>query len=362
LSCIEANILKQEMLSLGGDVAVARDTLTGKIKKTDCLIMGTLSQYNRLKEKLNNQPFGLSRLAVELSRGISNYQRSDFSLNLGRYKFKIKEGKAYICAIVNLTPDSFSGDGFYKTGFVSSSYAAGRIADSVEKMVEQGADMVDIGAESTRPQAKPVSLKDELARSIPVIKKLAKRIKVPISIDTYKPEVAQAALDNGVSVINDISGFRDSRMLKVASGSKCGIVIMHCKGTPRNMQNNPRYACVIEEIIGYLDNAVKKASGAGISRERIIVDPGIGFGKTAEHNLEIVKNLKEFKVLGQPVLIGVSRKSFIGKVLNSDVNERLYGTLAANIWARKNGASFLRVHDVSQTKQAVQVIDAIENI
>ncbi len=369
ISCITANILKQEMLSLGGDVAVARDALTGKARKTDCLLMATLSQFNRLVEKLNRQPFGLGRLAHDLSDSIANYQKDEFNLNLGRYKLALWQDRTYIMGIVNLAPDSFSGDGLYKgqspTGGGAPNHQIGlgayvdRVVDFVEKMVDDGADIVDIGGESTRPGAKPISAKEELQRTIPVIKKIAKIIKVPISIDTCKPEVARHALDNGAVMVNDITGLRNNKMAKIISKSKAGVVLMHMKGNPRTMQNNPVYKSLIDELIEYLDRAINEAVAWGIDRERIIVDPGIGFGKTLEHNLEILKRLKEFKILGRPLLVGPSRKSFLGKILDTGPKARIFGTVSACVSAVRNGANIVRVHDVKAVKQALKVSEAI---
>ena len=367
ISCITANILKQEMLSLGGDVAVARGALTGKSKKTDCLLMATLSQFNHFVEKLNRQPFGLDRLAHDLSDSLDNYQKDKFNLNLGRYKLALKEDRTYIMGVVNITPDSFSGDGLYKGLSATSlnrSQTKGtvpdRVSDFVAKMVEDGADIIDIGGESTRPGAWPVPVKEELKRTIPVIKKIAKKIKIPISIDTYKPEVARQALDNGAVMVNNITGL-NNKMAKIVSKYKAGVVLMHMKGNPRTMQNNPVYASLIDEVTEYLDRAINRAVAWGVDREKIIVDPGIGFGKALEHNLEILNRLKEFKILGRPLLVGPSRKSFIGKILNAGPQERAFGTVSACILAAKNGANMVRVHDVLAVKQAIKVLNAINN-
>ena len=359
ISNIAANILKQEMLSLGGDAAIARDALTGKTKKTDCLVMGSLAQLIRLNDKLNRQPFGLSNLAKDLSQALSNYQKNNFILNLGKHKLNLSQ-RTLIMGIANLTPDSFSGDGLYKLPADSCQLSA--TVDFVEKMADDGADIIDIGGESSRPGAKLLSIKEELSRVIPAIKNLAKKIKVPISIDTYKPEVANEALDNGAVIVNDITGLRNLKMAKLIAKYKAGVVIMHMKGNPRTMQINPEYESLIDEIIEFLDKAINRAQGAGINRERIIIDPGIGFGKTLEHNLEILKRLREFKVLGKPILAGPSRKSFIGKILKAQPQERLYGTLSACVLAVKNGANLVRVHDVKEVKQALKVLDTIEHI
>ena len=359
ISNITANILKQEMLSLGGDVAVARDALTGRTKKTDCLLMGSLSQYQRLKVKLQRQPFGLNKLAEDLCHSLANYQKNSFVLDLGRYKLHLGK-RTFIMGIINLTPDSFSGDGFY--ALTVDRQPKADIIEFVERIVKDGADIIDLGGESSRPGAKPVSIKEELKRTIPVIKLLAKKIKIPISIDTYKPEVAREALNNGAVMVNDITALKNPKMAKIVSQYKAGVVLMHMKGKPRTMQKNPVYKHLISEIIQYLDQAINRALCAGIQRDRIIIDPGIGFGKALEHNLEILKRLKEFKILGQPILVGPSRKSFIGKILNVKPQERLFGTVSACVLAAGNGANILRAHDVKEVSEALKVRDSINNI
>jgi dihydropteroate synthase len=360
LSCIAANILKQEMLSLGAEVAVSRDTLTGRTRKTECLLMGSLSQLQRLNEKLNKQPFGLNRLAKELNESVAKYQKDSFIIDLGRYKLELKPGKARLMGIANITSDSFSGDGLYQKSNIKNQIS--KIIDYIEKMIRDGADIVDIGGESSRPGARPVPVKEELSRTIPVIKALAKKIKVPISIDTYKPEVARAALDNGAAIVNDISGLRNPKMRKVIAKHKAAVIIMHMKGNPRSMQKRPRYRSLINEITEYLDSAINSGIASGIDREKIIIDPGIGFGKTVEHNLEILRRLKEFKILGRPIMVGPSRKSFIGEILNAGPEARIFGTVSACLLAVKNGAHILRVHDVKELRQALKVSEAVSNI
>ncbi len=357
LNNISANILKQEMLSLGGDVALARGALTGKVKKTDCLIMGTLSQFNRLSYKLHKQPFGLNRMGQEIKQALKNYREEGLSLNLKGHKFNF-EKRSYIMGIVNITPDSFSGDGIYAKGLSPKGTVPSAAVDYAQKLIEDGADIIDIGGESTRPGAKPVSLRDELSRVIPVIKALSKKINAPLSVDTYKPEVAKQALDNGATMINDITALRNKNMAKVVSRYKAAIVLMHMRGNPRSMQKNPHYISLIDEIVEYLANAIDRAEEAGV-REKIIIDPGIGFGKTLEHNLEILKRLQEFKILGRPILIGTSRKAFIGKILNAGPEDRIFGTVASCVLASKNGANILRVHDVKAVKQALLIKDKL---
>lgn len=256
--------------------------------------------------------------------------------------------------ILNVTPDSFSDGGrhFDKAAAIRRAY----------EMVEEGADIIDIGGESTRPGSEPVPLEEEISRTIPVIEALAKNIKVPISIDTYKAEVAKRALDAGASIVNDISGLRfDPEMPKVVSQYKVPVVIMHIKGTPKNMQVNPQYEALIPEIMDYLRESIRLAMKSGIAEDKIIIDPGIGFGKTFEQNLEIVKNLREFTLFEKPLLVGVSRKAFIGKILgDAPASERLEGTAAAVAISILNGANIIRVHDVKEMKKVALVADAVK--
>ena len=253
-----------------------------------------------------------------------------------------------------MTPDSFSDGGLYFDRRVAIERAF--------KMIEEGADIIDIGGESTRPGSESITIDEELRRTIPVIKALAKDIKVPLSIDTYKSEVAKRALDAGASMVNDISGLRfDPEMSKVVSEYKVPVVIMHIKGTPRNMQVNPVYEALVPEIMDYLREGIRIAIKAGIAEDKIIIDPGIGFGKTFDHNLEIIKNLYEFTFLEKPILIGTSRKAFIGKILGDvPVTERLEGTAAAIALSIVNGANIVRVHDVKEMVRVAKVADAIK--
>lgn len=360
LSNIAANILKQEMLSLGGDVALPKGVLTGKIKKTDCVLIGNLSQFRRLNAKLKLQPFGLNKLAGDLSALITNYEKDKFFWDLGRYKLNLYR-RPHIMGIMNITPDSFSGDGLYRASGQSSGQGLEYILDYAQGMVKDGADIIDVGGESSRPGAKPVPLKEELQRVIPVIKILAKKLKVPVSIDTYKPEVASASLDNGAVVVNDITGLNNPAMAKAVARYKSGVVIMHMKGKPFNMQKNPVYKSLIDEVIEYLNKSLDRTLSYGVNRNKIVLDPGLCFGKTVEHNLTILNRLGEFRVLGAPLLIGPSRKSFIGKILNAGMQGRVSGTVAACVLAVEKGAKILRVHDVSPVYQALRITQAVLN-
>lgn len=261
--------------------------------------------------------------------------------------------RTLIMGILNVTPDSFSDGGrfFNLTNAVAHA----------KQMAADGADMIDIGGESTRPGAEPVSLDEELRRVIPVIKAIRQEIDTPISIDTYKAEVAEQALQAGANLVNDISALRfDDQMKRVVAKYKVPIVLMHMRGTPKTMQQNPTYEDVVKEIIAFLRERIEAATAAGISRESIIIDPGIGFGKLGWHNLEILKRLAEFRVLGCPILIGTSRKAFIGQILKTEVNERLEGTLASVVISVLNGADIVRVHDVKAVKRAVAITDAVK--
>lgn len=264
--------------------------------------------------------------------------------------------RAHIMGILNVTPDSFSDGGMY----FNKSAAVRRAI----QMVEEGADIIDIGGESTRPGSEKVPVEEELRRTIPVIKAVAKEVAVPLSIDTYKAEVAKKALDAGASLVNDISGLRfDPEMPKTVSLYGVPVVIMHIKGTPGDMQKNPAYEALIPEIMDYLRAGIRLALEAGIQEDRIIIDPGIGFGKTFSHNLEIINNLREFTLLEKPILIGPSRKAFVGKILR-DVppGERLEGTAAAVAISIINGANIVRVHDVKEMVKVAKVADAVQRM
>jgi dihydropteroate synthase len=258
--------------------------------------------------------------------------------------------RTFLMGILNVTPDSFSDGGKFNSTEDAVNYAI--------KMVDEGADIIDVGGESTRPGSTQISVDEELKRVLPVIEQLVKQTNVPISIDTYKSDVAELALNAGAQIVNDISGLHfDPKMASVVAKLNGSLVVMHIKGTPRTMQANPEYNNLITEVKSYLENSVNLAVSGGV--KQIIVDPGIGFGKTVEHNLEIIKQLRVFSDLGYPIMTGPSRKSFIGKILNVDMDDRLEGTAAAVAACVMNGASIVRVHDVRAMKRVVGLIDAI---
>jgi dihydropteroate synthase len=254
--------------------------------------------------------------------------------------------------IVNVTPDSFSDGGRY-----SGTEAA--VAHGLD-LVAQGADLLDIGGESTRPGSQPVSLEEELDRVVPVVRELARQVSVPLSVDTTKPEVARQALDAGAHSINDVTAVRDPDMAAVLRDSDAGVILMHMQGTPATMQLAPTYADVVGEVYAFLEARLQELEKLGIASGRLAVDPGIGFGKTAEHNLELLANLGRFGALGRPVCLGVSRKGFLGKLLGRDLPDRLPGSLAAVCHALgQRAAQIVRVHDVAATRDAVELYQAV---
>ena len=254
--------------------------------------------------------------------------------------------------ILNVTPDSFSDGGCYLDVQQAVAHA--------ESMIAEGATLIDIGGESSRPGASPVSIDEELARVLPVIRGIVDAVDVLISVDTYKVEVAQQALAAGAHLINDITALRgDPRMASVIAEMEAGLILMHMKGTPRTMQKSPAYDDVVNEVCASLQESIETAEAEGVAAERIIIDPGIGFGKTTEHNIELLKRLREFQSLNKPLLIGTSRKSFIGNVLGLPVTERVEGTAATVCWAIAHGADVVRVHDVKANARAAQMTDAL---
>jgi dihydropteroate synthase len=257
-----------------------------------------------------------------------------------------------IMGVINVTPDSFFDGG--------RRFDAARAVAAGVAMAASGADIIDVGGESTRPGAVEVSETEELDRVLPVISGLRREISLPISIDTYKSAVARAALDAGADIVNDISALRfDGAMAGLAAREQIPVVLMHMQGTPRTMQANPQYMDVVREVRDFLAAQLYDAMDAGVPADSIVLDPGIGFGKTLEHNLDLLRGLPALAALGQPLLVGVSRKTFIGKILNLEPAERLEGSLAAAVAAVLNGANLVRVHDVGETYRAVQVADAI---
>ncbi len=265
--------------------------------------------------------------------------------------------KTLLMGIVNLTPDSFSQD-----GRLSKSNDPSRNVRFAQQLIAQGADIIDLGAESSRPGASQISVQDEINRLIPTLRRLAKTVKVPLSVDSYKSQVIQSALDAGASIVNNIQGTKlEPSVLKMVRDYKAAIVLMHMRGTPQTMQKKTSYKNLMKEIVQELKVSVEKCLEVGIKKNRILIDPGIGFAKTTEQNLEILRSISKLQSLGCPILIGPSRKSFIGKILGKEVNGRLMGTAAAVSLAIAQGAHIVRVHDVGAMKDVVLVSDSIIN-
>lgn len=260
--------------------------------------------------------------------------------------------RTVVMGILNITPDSFFDGGWRLDP--SKAVAAGI------EMAEAGADVIDIGGESTRPGAEPVAEDEELDRVVPVIRGLRQALRTPLSIDTYKSGVARAALGEGADIVNDISALRfDSEMISVVVEEKIPVVLMHMQGTPKTMQLDPRYDDVLEEVKNFLVDRVRFARDKGVAPQNIIIDPGIGFGKTLDHNLVLMRGLPALAAMGQPLLVGASRKGFIGRILEVEADERLEGSLAAAVAAVLGGANLVRVHDVKETRRAIRIADAI---
>ena len=267
-------------------------------------------------------------------------------------KFQLNLNRPHVMGIVNVTPDSFSDGGQFSAADAAIAHAL--------KLVEEGAGILDIGGESTRPNATPVSLQEELDRVIPVIEALAKQVNIPMSIDTYKPQVMQAAIQAGASMVNDVRALQEAGALEVVVNSNVGVCLMHMQGTPQTMQDNPQYDDVVIDVKAFLEGRLRASIHAGVGAERILLDPGFGFGKTRAHNIALIQQLESFTELGQPLLVGLSRKSVLGQVTGNDVDTRLYASVAASVISAMKGAKILRVHDVKATVEALKVVTAIQ--
>jgi len=355
MNSVAANIIKQHLLSLGSDAAISRDSLTKKII-TSFIVFGSTYQLLKLKNKLKNQPFGLSKLSAELDNILAGKAKKPYTIKLRNKKLLIN--KPIICGIINMTPDSFSSDGLVDRGDIKSLVFA-----QASEMIRNGAKIIDVGGESTRPGALGVTELEEIKRVIPAIKIIKKNFpKTLISVDTYKYGVARAAVDAGADMINDITALKHSpKIAALVSKYKLGLCLMHMKGNPRTMQRNPIYKDVVFDIFKFFEKKISYCVEMGISKNQLMIDPGIGFGKRLEHNLKILENLSVFKELGLPIFVGVSKKSFIGEILKTKVNQRDIGTAAAVIASCVNGANIIRVHNVKETKQALKVAFNIIN-
>ena len=350
------NILKQEMLARDGDVAVSKNALYSTADKSDVIIFGSEKSIRNLADKIKLQPFGLKAMSIGLEGFLNNLQKNKSRniLKIAQKNFDLKN-ETLIMGILNATPDSFFDGGRYSKFKDACSRA--------DKIVEEGANIIDVGGMSTKPGSKSININEELERTIPLISYIKKNHDILISIDTFRSEVAESALKEGADIVNDISSLMlDEKMKQVVAQADASLVMMHMKGTPENMQDNPVYFDVIGEIYDFFITQADAAVKSGIKKEKLIIDPGLGFGKTPEHNFKIIKKLSDFKSLGYPILAGASRKSFTGLLLKLLPENRLEGSLAAAVLCVLNGANILRVHDVKETIRAVSIVKEVQNI
>lgn len=339
LTCAQANILKQTALAVGTDAAVHREVITGRVELSDCILSGSVSQIIKICEKLKHQPFKLQVLANQI---ISLVDTKPAILNVRDSVLDFSK-KTYLMGILNITPDSFSDGGLYNT--------LDNAIKHYNELVESGADIVDIGGESTRPYSSALNVNEEVKRVIPVIEKI--RLiddKTLISIDTRNALTAQLALEAGADIINDISALEyDENMISVLKQYNCPIILNHSKGTPDIMQENIQYNDVVTEIYDYFDKKISFLLQNGVNLSQIIIDPGIGFSKTIEHNFEIINRLVELKSLKCPILVGHSRKSFLQETVGSNNNELLdFATAVVSSRLIDNGANIIRVHNIEK--------------
>jgi len=332
-----ANILKQDALSIGADLAVPKGTIIATKQYVDVILIGTTKHFEILSKKEICQPFGLNRLAKHLKEFINPNQYS-----------------TQIMGIINANDDSFYSQSRFKNSDA---------IDKIKQMINDGAQIIDIGAVSSRPGSEAVSQNEELNRIKPIcdmIKEEKLYENTTFSIDSYSPKVVKYALKSGFKIVNDITGLKDKKIAKLAAKYSATVVIMHMKGTPKTMQNNPSYENVIVDIDNFFTKRIKKAKKYGV--KNIILDVGIGFGKTLEHNLILLQNMEHFRHFGYEILIGASRKSLIDKIVPSTTEERLSGTLAIHLDSIKKGASIVRTHDVKEHFQAIKLQEAIDNV
>ena len=349
LSCAQAHILKQTALICGADAAIPKMAYRGgRGKKFPLILFASRREIEKIARRLREQPW-MDSISAQLKNVLSNSKKP--VLKIGKKKFD--SSRTYLMGIINVTPDSFYGGSRYTDNSIIE-----RVASD---MTAEGADFIDVGAESTRPGSDPVSEKEEMRRLKHVLPLVAKHTDVPISVDTYKSKIAAMALDYGASIINDISGLTfDPRVAQVTARHQASIIIMHMKGKPKTMQENPQYKDLMHEIYCFLERQVACAVSAGVDRERIVIDPGLGFGKRLQDNYTIMRRLAELEDLDRPIMVGHSRKSFIGKPFKLAPEHRLEGSLGVQALLIRNGASILRVHDVLEAKRVAQLIDLIQ--
>ena len=327
-----ANILKQDALSIGAELAIPNGVISCKFKSCDALLIGTKKHMEILSKKELAQPYGLKGLAKKLREYLSERE------------FDLK-----IMGVINANDDSF---------YPKSRFKGQKAIEKIENMIKEGADIIDIGGMSTRPGSLEIEEKEEFSRVKPIIDEIYKNSiyeKVIFSIDSYRAKIVKYALDKGFKIANDITGLQDDDIAKIVAKYNAKVVIMHKKGNIKDMQKNPVYEDVTIEVGDFFESRIKKALNFGIKKENIILDPGIGFGKKLEHNIELLQNLSDFKRFGCEILVGASRKSMIDMIIKTPVEQRLPGTLAIHLKAAQNGASIIRCHDVYEHKQAFEV-------
>jgi dihydropteroate synthase len=346
-----AHIVKQQMLSIGGDAAVARGVLTHEVDRTDVLVLGTHAQIRELTEKLSYQPFDLPSMGQEIAALLDSLAPLPHIRLRARHHTLDLAERVHIMGILNVTSDSFSDGGLYVRPTAA--------VDHAMEMVGEGADIIDVGGQSSRPGSHPIPESEEMSRVLPVIERIHESWNGPISVDTCRARVAEEALKAGASVVNDITAMTaEPAIAEIIARFDAACVLMHMQGTPQTMQHHPSYDDLMGEIAFFLKAAIERARGAGVGDDQIVVDPGLGFGKTTEHNLSILRHLPELEVLDRPILVGASRKSFIGKVLDLPVEDRLEGTLATAAYAVAQGARILRVHEVRSVLRTARMVEA----
>jgi dihydropteroate synthase len=355
ISLKAAPLLKQETLSVGADSAHARGIADHSVATTSVVILATWGQYQRLVPKLRRQPFRLADVAEEIERALRAYVTRSARTVRGPHRSFVVGDYPRVMGVLNVTPDSFSDGGLHLDPTEAVAHA--------ERMVAEGAAVIDVGGESTRPGATPVSPEVEWQRLAPVLAGLADRVSVPISVDTRHAEVAAKAVDAGADIVNDVEGLRSEAMRRTVARSGAAVIAMHMRGDPTTMQSNLVYSDLRGEVFSALVVATEAALADGIPAERILIDPGLGFGKSAEQSLELLVHVGELRSLGYPVVVGASRKSFLGWTLGiDDPTRRLEAGIAAAVVAAERGVALVRTHDVGPTVCALEVVRATQKL
>ena len=350
LNCAQANILKQTALTSGTDCAVHREVITGKVETSDCILSATIAQFQKISEKLKFQPLKLSVLGEQ----IKEILYSNLPVTIIRDIAIDWTKRPYIMGILNVTPDSFSDGGEFNT--------IEKALKHYREMIEQGADIIDIGGESTRPYSDKIPPEEEIQRVIPVIKEIRKCDKQTIiSIDTRNAQTAKEAINSGADIINDVSAMEwDNNMLPLVKELKCPIILNHSSAAPDTMQDNTQYTDVVDEIYDYLQKKLDILYENGIEKSQVIIDPGIGFGKTTRQNYEIIKRLQEFKTLDCPILVGHSRKNFLKETILSDIREDLdAATMVVSQKLIENKVNIIRVHNVKEHRMLLNICESL---